>query len=93
MNGDEKKCYKCLEVKCVSLFSKDRRLIGGLRLNCKACDKIYLIKNIDNKKKYNELNKVHLAEYLKEYAIKNKEKLNAYRRKRYLRIKAEAIKG
>ena len=93
MRFDEKKCYKCLEVKCVSLFSKDRRLVDGLRLNCKACDKIYLIKNIDNKKKYNELNKVHLAKYLKEYRIKNKEKLKAYRRERYLRIKAEADRG
>ena len=89
----EKKCYKCLETKCLSLFSKDKRLSDGLRMDCKACNKIYRIKNIDRKKKYNQLNKIHLAEYLSEYAIKNKEKLVAYRRERYLKNKAEAAIG
>ena len=83
-----KKCNKCLDIKNLTDFPKNKRQNDGYSNICKECKKCKYIlhreKNIEYQKKYNQKNKEKISTYnnfyQKEYRKHNKEK----RKKTYL---------
>lgn len=73
-------CAKCGEGKAVSDFYKDKRCADGLKPDCKACVIAY------NKARYH----AHKGEWRarnRDWCSRNKSRLNAYHRRRYLENK------
>lgn len=60
---DFKKCYKCLEIKNLSDFSKCKNKKDGLNIWCKLCDR-------KNKKKWHDNNIDKVKKYKKENPLK-----------------------
>jgi 5-methylcytosine-specific restriction endonuclease McrA len=63
-----KTCKRCHSVKSVGEFYTDKRLDGGLQLQCKECEKQY-------RKNYYKEKKEEIRVKHKQYYIKNKEKI------------------
>lgn len=72
----KKKCSMCNEEKEYSEYYKNKSKDDGLQSYCKPCYK-------KMNKKYYDKNKEHLYEQKKEYISKNRDKINAYYRKKY----------
>ena len=105
----EKKCFKCGEVKCVSLFYKHSGMSDGHLGKCKECTKSDTKKNrIDNIDYYTAYEKQrnkkpHRVEARKEYLALNPEKAREARRRwdrenrhkklAHLRVKRALAKG
>ena len=76
-------CSKCGKRKKLSEFHKDKKGKNGLRSFCKECSRIIAHENyLKNQeeikartKKYYEENKDYYSEYIREYRVKNKDKL------------------
>ena len=83
-----KKCNKCLDIKNLTDFPKNKRQNDGYSNICKECKKCKYIlhreKNIEYQKKYNQKNKEKISTYnnfyQKEYRKHNKEKISTYRK-------------
>ena len=78
MDVKTKKCYKCKETKPVSEFYKNKSKRDGWCDQCKSCEKEYL-----NKPETKELRR----RIAKEYREKNRDKIRAYDRSLYDKIK------
>ena len=76
--GKTKRCCRCLKVKPLDEFSKDKRSKDGIRSHCKNCAK----KEYKKKAEY-------FKEYHKEYYKKHKEEINPKNREHYNSIKEE----
>lgn len=85
---DSKKCNGCDTVKPLVDFNRDNRSKGGYQTKCKECQKLYYIKN---RARYQELKKKKsYREKMREYQIKNADKINEYKRRRYRTIEGNA---
>ena len=69
-----KKCSKCGEIKALSEFNKHNEGAGGLRPDCKECQRIY-------RKKYRAANREKLKLSDRAYALANPEKVNEIKRR------------
>jgi len=84
----EKKCKKCLELKDVFLFNKNKQNKDGLYTYCIICERILKrIYYLNNKKKilnkaknYYSLNNNDRLFYAKQYQKNNPDKINKYQR-------------
>ena len=66
-----KKCSKCKEIKNISYFSKDKRLIIWLKASCKECNKSYYNENSEKKQSWRDKNKEKISIYNKKYSVDN----------------------
>ena len=105
----EKKCFKCGEVKCMSLFYKHNAMSDGHLNKCKECTKNDTkknrIANIDYYTAYEKQRnkKPHRVEARKKYLALNPEKLreaklkwnknNRHKKAAHLRVKRALVKG
>ena len=76
-----KVCSKCVEVKPLSEFDKDKKTKDGLSYRCKSCKKAYREANKEKIKSYSKT-------YNKAYREANKEKIKAYQEVNKEKIKA-----
>lgn len=81
---DNKKCYKCGEIKSLCDFYKNKDRKDGLDHTCKICKKEYAIQ-------YRIKNKKLIAQKRKEYTLENKEKVKSQKLKSRIKNK-EKIK-
>ena len=108
-NDGMKRCTKCGEWKpaTAEFFNRDKTKKGGLRTQCRECqrkyrqknkDKIaewqreYYEKNKDKRREYYEKNKERVAEWKREYREKNKRKVSE-RDRRYQLSPAGRLSG
>lgn len=79
-----KRCTKCLELRTLDKYGRDKRGFIGLAGRCRVCDKAYRDANKDRMKIYNreyrEENKEHLNAQCREYGRKNKEAIKEYQK-------------
>jgi len=91
LNLETKQCHTCKEIKPYENFCRNKRRKDGYHTECKACVKIYQLKNKERVKeyqkpyqiKYKAENKEELAKYLKQYHKDNPEKHKTHQRNWY----------
>ena len=81
----KKVCYKCKDMLLYNMFNNDKRSKDRLQAKCKSCIRHYYLKNKERKKEYdrNPENKIKKAERDKSYYLKNKDKVDLYRKEYY----------
>ncbi len=90
-----KRCYSCGNTKSLENFCKDKLGIGGLKNQCRDCQRIqrakYWEKNKEKEKganrAYKSIHSVELYEKRKKYVVKNPEKLKIWKRAHYLKCR------
>jgi hypothetical protein len=74
-----KECTKCRKWKSLDDFSKQTMGLGGVKPNCKRCEKIYREQNKEKRsaqnKEWMQINKEKRSKQTKEYRQRNREKL------------------
>lgn len=94
MPEEQKQCTKCGEWKALDAFCKHKDRKGGLRYQCKDCDREYRQANKEKiavyKREHRLANKESLAAYKHEWRQTNKEAL-AVRRRKYYQDNKDAI--
>lgn len=78
-----KQCTKCKDFKSLECFSRDKKRVDGLQLNCKTCQGNYYAKNRQKIIEYKALHKTQKAEYDARYRKINKESISAKDKSRY----------
>lgn len=84
MEQTTQKCTKCGETKPLDDFYQSNRYLDGHTAQCKACKRLYYLKNIDtisaNNARWREENKDWLREYRKKYQAQSyaRDKIKQY---------------
>jgi len=80
----EKVCSRCKELRPIGSFSKDRKRKCGVTSQCKYCDRLYYVANLEIKKakqrKYRERNLNKVKAINRKYWGKCSDEINARRR-------------
>lgn len=78
-----KKCRKCCKVWDLSHFHKNKGYSKGLDARCKECRKLYYLKTrahqLSKKKAWQKVNKDRVTAYIKNWRLKNPDKVKASR--------------
>jgi hypothetical protein len=86
-----KECSKCLQVKIIDNFYRNKKIKCGYESKCKECvcknNNNYYYNNIESckiaMKRWSSMNKEYLSDYKKKYKKDNKDIINEWHRRRW----------